>query len=95
MPMDYGSIDIRVNEFTLISSFTLLSMMVRSSLMPCPFAKGRGTRLGPKEKFDHFEGKQKGGKIFETREAMPTKIDLHAFFVNVYLHEFFEPMESL
>ena len=28
--------------------------------------------------------------ISETGEAMPTKIGLHAFQVNLYLHEFFE-----
>ena len=39
-----------------------------------------------------FEGKQKGTKISETKEATPTKIVLHAFHVNLYLHEFFEPI---
>ena len=38
-----------------------------------------------KGKFSHFKGKQKGSKI---REAMPTKIGLHAFAINLYLHEF-------
>ena len=28
--------------------------------------------------------------ISETREATPTKIDVHACYINVYLHEFFE-----
>ena len=37
-----------------------------------------------------FEGKQKGAKISETGEAMPTKIGLHAFQITLYLHEFFE-----
>ena len=31
-------------------------------------------------------------KISETREVTPTKIGLHAFQVNLYLHEFFEPI---
>ena len=31
------------------------------------------------------------GKISETREAMPNKIGLHAFYINLYLHGFFEP----
>ena len=31
-----------------------------------------------------------GSSIFETREATPTKIDVHAFDINPYLHEFFE-----
>ena len=30
--------------------------------------------------------------ISETGEAMPTKIGLRAFHVNLYLHEFFEPI---
>ena len=29
-------------------------------------------------------------KIFETKDAMPTKIGLHTFLVNLYLHEFIE-----
>ena len=44
---------------------------------------------GPKEKFGCFKGKQKGSKI---REAMPTKIGLHAFPINLYLHEIYEPI---
>ena len=42
-----------------------------------------------KGKFSHFKGKQKGSKI---REAMPTKIGLHAFAINLYLHEIYEPI---
>ena len=38
-----------------------------------------------------FEGKEKG-VISPKPEATPTKIDLHAFHVNLYLHEFFEPI---
>ena len=30
--------------------------------------------------------------IFETRKDMPTKIGAHACYINVYLHEFFEPI---
>ena len=30
--------------------------------------------------------------ISETGEAMPTKIGVHAFDVNLYLHEIFEPI---
>ena len=30
--------------------------------------------------------------ISETRQATPTKIGLHAFDINPYLHEFFEPI---
>ena len=28
--------------------------------------------------------------ISKTGEAMPTKIDVHACYINTYLHEFFE-----
>ena len=31
-----------------------------------------------------------GSSISETKEAMPTKIGVHAFDINPYLHEFFE-----
>ena len=31
-------------------------------------------------------------KISAIREATPTKIGLHAFQINLYLHEFFEPI---
>ena len=30
--------------------------------------------------------------ISETRETTPTKIGVHAFVVNPYMHEFFEPI---
>ena len=30
--------------------------------------------------------------ISETGDATPTKIGLHAFNINLYLHEFFEPI---
>ena len=45
---------------------------------------------GPKGNFDSFEGKRKRGNISETEEATHIKIGLHAFHVNLYLHEFFE-----
>ena len=34
----------------------------------------------------------KSSNISETGEAMPTKIGVHAFHINPYLHEFFEPI---
>ena len=43
---------------------------------------------GLKGSFGHFEGKRKSGKISKTGEAMPTKIGLHAFQVNLYLPKF-------
>ena len=30
--------------------------------------------------------------ISETEETTPTKIDVHACYINAYLHEFFEPI---
>ena len=30
--------------------------------------------------------------ISETRESVPTKISIHAFDINLYLHEFLEPI---
>ena len=33
-----------------------------------------------------------GSSISETRETMPTKIGVHAFDINTYMHEFFEPI---
>ena len=47
---------------------------------------------GLKGNFGRFEGKRKMSKISETREVTPTKIGLHAFHINLYLHEFFEPI---
>ena len=32
--------------------------------------------------------------ISETKEATPTKIGVHARYINPYLHEFFEPILS-
>ena len=34
----------------------------------------------------------KRSKISDTGVATPTKIDLHAYHINLYLHEFFEPI---
>ena len=33
-----------------------------------------------------------GSGISETVEASPTKIGVHACYINAYLHEFFEPI---
>ena len=30
--------------------------------------------------------------ISETRKVTPTKLDVHACYINAYLHEFFEPI---
>ena len=32
----------------------------------------------------------KSSNIFETKEAMPTKLGMHAFDINPHLHEFIE-----
>ena len=32
--------------------------------------------------------------ISETGEVMPTKISVHACYINTYLHDFFEPILS-
>ena len=39
-----------------------------------------------------FEGKRNGVKSPKPKKLTPTKIGLHAFQVNLYLHEFFEPI---
>ena len=44
--------------------------------------------MGGKGKLAIFEG----SSISETGEALPTKIGVHAFDINPYLHEFFEPI---
>ena len=38
-----------------------------------------------------------GSSISETREALPTKVGVHAFDINLYLHDFFEliPIDSI
>ena len=33
-----------------------------------------------------------GSGISETKESTPTKIGVHACYINVYLHEFFKPI---
>ena len=33
-----------------------------------------------------------GSDIFETGKTTPTKISVHACYINAYLHEFFEPI---
>ena len=40
-----------------------------------------------KENLAVFEG----SSISETGEAPPTKIGVHVYDINLYLHEFFEP----
>ena len=47
---------------------------------------------GLKGNFDHFRRQTKWSKISQTKEPTPTKISLHAFQVNLYLHGFFEPI---
>ena len=42
--------------------------------------------MGRKGKMAIFES----SNISETREVTPTKIGVHAFDINTYLHEFFE-----
>ena len=44
--------------------------------------------MGRKGNLAVFEG----SNISETREVTPTKIGVHAFDINLYLHEFFEPI---
>ena len=33
-----------------------------------------------------------GNSISETKIATPTKIGVHACYINIYFHEFFEPI---
>ena len=33
-----------------------------------------------------------GSNISKTGKAMPTKIGVHVCYINLYLHEFFEPI---
>ena len=42
--------------------------------------------MGRKEKMAVFES----SNISETEEVTPTKIGLHACYINPYLHDFFE-----
>ena len=46
--------------------------------------------MGRKGKLAIFES----SNISETGKVTPTKIDVHAFDINLYLHEFFEPILS-
>ena len=43
---------------------------------------------GRKGKFGVFES----SNISETEKVMPTKIGVYAFDINLYMHEFFEPI---
>ena len=52
-------------------------------LTPMPWSEG---------KFWPFWRQVKRSQISETDKATPTKIGLHAFHVNLYLPEFFEPI---
>ena len=33
-----------------------------------------------------------GSNISETKKVMPTKIGAHAYLINFYMHNFFEPI---
>ena len=44
--------------------------------------------MGRKGNLTVFEG----SGISETAEVTPTKIGVHVFDINLYLHEFFEPI---
>ena len=33
-----------------------------------------------------------GSNISETKKVTPTKIGVHAWYINPYMHEFFEPI---
>ena len=44
--------------------------------------------MGQKGNLAVFEG----SNIFETGEVTPTKIDVHACHMCLYLHDFFEPI---
>ena len=47
---------------------------------------------GSEGKFWPFLKARKRNRNSETGEAMPTKIGFHAFHINLYLHEIFEPI---
>ena len=61
-----------------LSQFYFLTLMDYS-----PWSEG---------KFWLFLKANEMSKISETEKATPTKIGLHAFQVNLYLYEFFEPI---
>ena len=44
--------------------------------------------MGQKGNLAVFES----SSIFEIKETTPTKIGVHACYINPYLHEFFEPI---
>ena len=44
--------------------------------------------MGQKGKMAVFEG----SNISETEEVTPTKIGVHACHMNIYMHEFFNPI---
>ena len=44
--------------------------------------------MGQKGKMAVFES----SNISKTGEAMPTKIDVYVCYINIYLHDFFEPI---
>ena len=44
--------------------------------------------MGRKGKLAVFES----DNIFETGEVTPTKIGVHVCYINIYLHDFFEPI---
>ena len=46
--------------------------------------------MGRKGKLAVFES----SSISETGEVMPTKINVYACYINIYLHDFFEPILS-
>ena len=46
--------------------------------------------MGQKGKLAVFES----SGISETGEVTPTKIDVHECYINIYLHEFFEPIPT-
>ena len=52
------------------------------------FFDDHGLSMGRKGKLAIFES----SSISETGEVMPTKIGVHACYINTYLHGFFEPI---
>ena len=69
----------------------LLGFHMHKFFEPIPFFDTQWTIVhGLKGKLGHFWKQPKRSKIFETREATPTKIGVHALNIRPYLHEFFE-----
>ena len=54
----------------------------------------KANKKGPcsEREFWPFLKANKKEQISETGEASPTKIGIHACYINTYLHEFFEPI---